>query len=145
MLANAVQGALKRSLGALSVFEAPTVRTMARLIGLEREPMAAPVRLVAGLGAVREGPLSAAQQRLWFLDQFNPGSVAYNEGRAIRLRGELDVPALAKAFADLIARHEGLRTTFPMHDGSAVQRVEPAQSFSLPILELATGSEGRAR
>ena len=144
MLANAVQGALKRSLGALSVFEAPTVRTMARLIGLEREPMAAPVRLVAGLGAVREGPLSAAQQRLWFLDQFNPGSVAYNEGRAIRLRGELDVPTLAKAFADLIARHEGLRTTFPMHDGSAVQRVEPAQSFSLPILELATGSHDEA-
>ena len=141
MLANAMQGALNRSLDALSVFEAPTVRAMARLVDLERESVTTRVRPIVGSGAVREGPLSPAQQRLWFMDQFNPGSVAYNEGRAIWLSGELDVAALAKAFTDLIARHEGLRTTFPMFDGSAVQRVGPPRSCSLPVLGLATDSK----
>ncbi|MBV9532912.1 MAG: HAD-IIIC family phosphatase, partial [Bradyrhizobium sp.] len=141
MLANTMQGALNRSVDLMSVFEAPTVSDMARLLDREREPGTPPVRAVVGSGEVREGPLSLAQQRLWFLDQFNPGSVVYNEGRAIRLSGELDVAALAKALDALIARHACLRTTFPVFDGRAVQRVEPSQTCSLPVLELAVGSE----
>ena len=103
--------------------------------------MASPIRAIAAPGKVREGPLSPAQQRLWFLDQFNSGSVVYNEGRAVRLTGVLDHLALEKAFAALIARHECLRTTFPVFDGRAVQRVEPPRPFLLPLVELGTCSE----
>ena len=141
MLANTMQGALKRPFDSLSVFEAPTVSAMARLLEVERETVASPIRAVAAPGKVREGPLSPAQQRLWFLDQFNSGSVVYNEGRAVRLTGALDGLALEKAFAALIARHECLRTTFPVFDGRAVQRVEPPQPFLLPVVELGICSE----
>jgi hypothetical protein len=141
MLANTMQGALKRPFDSSSVFEAPTVRAMTRLLDLERETGALPIRAVAASGKVREGPLSPAQQRLWFLDQFNSGSVAYNEGRAVRLTGALDGLALEKAFAALIARHECLRTTFPVFDGRAVQRIEPPRPFLLTLVELGVCSE----
>ncbi|MBL3164558.1 hypothetical protein ELO59_30515, partial [Klebsiella pneumoniae] len=58
-------------------------------------------------------PLSLAQQRMWFLNRFEPESAAYNIPIAIRLSGALDVPALGQAIADLVARHEVLRTVYP--------------------------------
>src|ERR1041385_3498467 len=57
-------------------------------------------------------PLSFAQQRLWFLDQWEPGTAFYNLPSAVRLRGQLDVTALARSFAEVVRRHESLRTTF---------------------------------
>ena len=57
-------------------------------------------------------PQSFAQQRLWFLDQFEPGSTEYITPTALRLRGPLDVDALNRALTALVARHESLRTTF---------------------------------
>jgi len=57
-------------------------------------------------------PLSFAQERLWFLDQLEPESRAYNQPRLIRLKGVLDADALHKALDTVVARHEGLRTTF---------------------------------
>ncbi len=68
-------------------------------------------------------PVSYAQQRLWFLNRVNGGSAAYNCPLAIRVRGELDLTALAAAFADLADRHEVLRTVYPDVDGEPVQRV----------------------
>jgi amino acid adenylation domain-containing protein len=80
-----------------------------------------------------EVPLSFSQQRLWFLDQFTPGSAAYNLPSATRLVGELNVPALEQAFLDLARRHESLRTTFPTRNGQPVQVIsaEPEIAFTV--------------
>ncbi|WP_245665880.1 condensation domain-containing protein, partial [Nocardia sienata] len=71
-------------------------------------------------------PLSWAQQRMWFINQFDTGSAAYNIPAAIRLTGELDVAALGAALADVLARHEALRTVFPDPGDGPVQVVVAA-------------------
>jgi amino acid adenylation domain-containing protein len=68
-------------------------------------------------------PLSFQQERLWFLDQLEPASSAFNVSGAVRLRGRLDRSVLARAFSALVARHETLRTTFAEEDRRAVQMV----------------------
>src|SRR5690349_10815490 len=57
-------------------------------------------------------PLSFAQQRLWFLNQFAPDSPFYNEPLAVRLQGPLDIAVLRRSLDEIVRRHEGLRTTF---------------------------------
>jgi amino acid adenylation domain-containing protein/thioester reductase-like protein len=79
-------------------------------------------------------PLSFAQQRLWFLNQFEDGhSTQYNIPWALRLQGALDVTAVEKAFNALIERHESLRTTFDDVDGQTIQIVADQQKLTLPI------------
>ena len=85
-------------------------------------------------------PLSFSQQRLWFLDTFQPGGAEYNSGLALRLRGPLNVSALANALHQLVARHESLRTTFDDVDGKGTQVVHPAVDVAVPVIELAGGS-----
>ncbi|MEZ5210150.1 MAG: non-ribosomal peptide synthase/polyketide synthase [Gordonia sp. (in: high G+C Gram-positive bacteria)] len=110
------------------IFEAPTVRRLAgsadgRADGLE--PITAvqprPDRI----------PLSFAQQRMWFINRFDASSSAYNLPIVVRLSGPLDLEALRAAFADLVERHEILRTTFPLVDGEPVQVVTPAARADL--------------
>ncbi|HEY4461736.1 MAG TPA: condensation domain-containing protein, partial [Streptosporangiaceae bacterium] len=81
-------------------------------------------------------PLSFAQQRLWFLDQFEPGSAEYVVPSAVRLRGRLDVGALNAALTGLVARHESLRTTFDSVDGQGVQLIHPPYEVQVPVLDL---------
>ena len=80
---------------------------------IERRPAGAPV------------PLSFAQQRMWFLDQLVPGNPFYNMATGVRVRGPLDVGALAAAVNEVVRRHESLRTTFQSVDGEPVQVVAP--------------------
>src|SRR5713226_5765065 len=81
-------------------------------------------------------PLSFAQQRLWFLDQLEPGSAAYNIPVAMRLQGELSVEALERSLAEVVRRHEVLRTRFETRDGSPVQVIEPDIRFRIDRVDL---------
>ncbi|WP_438016892.1 amino acid adenylation domain-containing protein [Sorangium sp. So ce315] len=94
-----------------AIFEHDTVAKLAAYI--ETRPRAAAAAQTGIQPASREGelPLSSSQQRLWTLEQITPGSV-YNLPQCVRLKGALDVEALEATFADLVRRHESLRTTF---------------------------------
>ncbi|WP_228557470.1 condensation domain-containing protein, partial [Myxococcus sp. AB025B] len=81
-------------------------------------------------------PLSFAQQRLWFLDQLQPGSSTYNIPWALKLSGSLDVSALHQSLNALLARHEVLRTHFAVHGGQPVQVIRPDVRLELPVVDL---------
>jgi amino acid adenylation domain-containing protein len=81
-------------------------------------------------------PLSFAQQRLWFLNQLEPGSAAYNLPRSIRLTGQLNIAALKQSFNEIVRRHESLRTTFATVDRQPIQLVAPALTLALPVINL---------
>ncbi|UGT58362.1 amino acid adenylation domain-containing protein [Nocardia asteroides] len=83
-------------------------------------------------------PLSLAQQRMWFLSQFDATSAANNIAFALRLTGSLDVQVLRAAFADLIERHESLRTVYPAVDGTGYQHVSPVEQArpAVPVRQL---------
>jgi amino acid adenylation domain-containing protein len=89
-------------------------------------------------------PLSFAQQRLWFLNQLDPASPAYNEPRAIRLKGVLDINALQQALNQIVARHEVLRTTFVTVDGAPMQLIAEHRELDLSIVDL-SASPGSTR
>ena len=81
-------------------------------------------------------PLSFSQQRLWFLNEFQPGTAEYNSALGLHLLGALDISALTAALQELLARHESLRTTFDEVDGNAVQVVRPARELRVPVVNL---------
>ncbi len=109
-----------------AVFDAPTVRELARLIEADTAD-ASPTRPpLTAQDRAAPIPLSIAQQRMWFLNRFDTDSAGYNIPFALRLTGPLDVAALSAAIDDVIARHETLRTVYPEHDGTASQLVLPA-------------------
>ncbi|HEX2205514.1 MAG TPA: condensation domain-containing protein, partial [Longimicrobium sp.] len=84
-----------------------------------------------------EAPLSAGQSRLWFLDRLEPGSPRYNSPIALRVRGPLDAEVLERALAEVVRRHEALRTVFRAGEGGEpVQVVQPAGAFSLARQDL---------
>ncbi|HZI48085.1 MAG TPA: condensation domain-containing protein, partial [Pyrinomonadaceae bacterium] len=81
-------------------------------------------------------PLSFAQQRLWFFDQFEPGSPAYNLLSAVLLQGKLDTVALERSFSEVTRRHESLRTTFDVREGKAVQIIAPPNPLHLQVIDI---------
>ena len=81
-------------------------------------------------------PLSFAQQRLWFIDQLEHSSTAYNIPIAVRLRGLVNIEVLASALEEVVQRHEILRTRIDIQDGRAVQVVEPKWRGALQRVNL---------
>jgi acyl carrier protein len=92
-----------------AVFSNPTVAGLAAAIDAESAAPADRIPVLPRHGTIAQ---SFAQQRLWFLDDFEPGGAEYVTFTVVRLVGELDVGALSEAFTALVARHESLRTTF---------------------------------
>ena len=86
--------------------------------------------------APRRFPLSSAQQRIWFLDQLDPGTAAYNIPAAFRLKGDLQVAVLRAAIGEVIRRHDTLRTVFAVEDDLPVQVVASSIRFDLPVVDL---------
>ena len=117
-----------------ALFEAPTVAGLAEAVEQAAGTPLPPVRRREGDAPV---PLSFAQQRLWVLDQLEPESPVYNIPMALRLEGELDAGALQGALSELAARHEALRTVFPLAGGAPVQRVLPPAPLPLPVEDAA--------
>ena len=100
--------------------------------GSRKEPARIPALPADGLPR----PLSFAQERLWFLDQLQPGSPVYNIAGAVRMQGPLSPPALAAALAAVVRRHEALRTTFADTDEGPVQIVGEPFVPALPMIDL---------
>jgi amino acid adenylation domain-containing protein/non-ribosomal peptide synthase protein (TIGR01720 family) len=147
-----------------SLFDQPTVARLARALAemraAEAETLAPPIvplsreahrvriaplrergrhELALGTAAGDEAfvfPASFAQQRLWFLQQMDLGSTAYNILHALRLEGELNVLALHATLDEVVRRHETLRTTFGILKGELVQLVEPGGSLAVPLVDL---------
>ncbi|HEX3093000.1 MAG TPA: amino acid adenylation domain-containing protein, partial [Candidatus Angelobacter sp.] len=123
------------------LFEHPTVEKIAPELRHVRSGgrKAAPKPLPRS-GQSIELPLSFAQQRLWFLEQMDPGNAVYNIPLALRLKGELDQPALQKSLESIVERHEALRTVFVLNsEREAVQRVRPVAETALQIATLEIG------
>jgi amino acid adenylation domain-containing protein len=119
------------------LFDAPTVAGLARRI--EAALRRGEVPEAPSLGRrtrpepAKSAPLSFAQERLWFLDRMTPGSAAYNIPLALRLEGDLRLPALAAAIGEIVRRHESLRTVFALATSETSQAAQPVQQV-LPAL-----------
>ncbi|HEX2092175.1 MAG TPA: amino acid adenylation domain-containing protein, partial [Longimicrobiaceae bacterium] len=118
------------------VFRLPVLAEFARRIAAATQADLPPIEPVDRTAPL---PLSFAQQRLWFLEQLGGVGNAYHVRRRLRLRGELDHAALRRALERIVARHEALRTTFPLVGGEPVQRIrgQGEQGFALAEHDLA--------
>ena len=118
------------------VFAAPTLGALAAAVELARaEPTVTAPPIVARRRGARL-PLSFAQQRLWFLEQLEPGKASYNVTLAFRVGGALAVPLLRASLGEVVRRHEALRTGFDVEAGQPVQRIAAAGLPSLPVVDL---------
>ena len=108
-------------IGVADVFRAPTVAGLAAVLDSARAARPA----VVGRPRPEVLPLSSAQRSLWFVEQLDQAGATYHVPRALRLTGALDVAALRQAFADVLERHEALRTVFPDADGVPRQEIRP--------------------
>ncbi|HEY0726767.1 MAG TPA: amino acid adenylation domain-containing protein [Pyrinomonadaceae bacterium] len=85
---------------------------------------------------VNQFPTSIDQERLWFIEQLQPGNAAYNIFSASRIRGPLDAALMQRVVNELIARHEVLRTTFKVVDDQPVQVIHPQMELKLTPIDL---------
>ncbi|HYP26888.1 MAG TPA: condensation domain-containing protein, partial [Blastocatellia bacterium] len=130
------------------IFEHPTIerlseRVAERKVGQGEEKGVGDVPALAPVSRAEGLPLSFAQQRLWFLDQLEPGSPFYNVPTAVRLKGSLNVGVLERSLDEIIRRHEALRTTFAVVGGEPVQFVSPHSTLSLARVDLQELDDGR--
>jgi amino acid adenylation domain-containing protein len=123
-LVSRVRAAFGVELPVRRLFESPTPAKLAAAVEGLGSDLPAPPPLGRRVGG-GPAPLSLAQQRLWVLHQLTPGLIAYHVPAALRLRGPLDTPALERALTAVVARHEALRTHFPVAAGGPVQEVAP--------------------
>ncbi|MGG6293709.1 condensation domain-containing protein [Leptolyngbya sp. AN02str] len=84
----------------------------------------------------RPFPLSFAQERLWFVEQLHPGNTAYNEPAALQIDGILDLEVFRRCLAEVIQRHEILRTTFPVIQGQPMQQIAPSLEVPLSVIDV---------
>jgi len=119
------------------ILEASTVRALAEQVEHVRQSgAAAQLPPLARWPRDQRLPLSFPQQRLWRLQQREPGSSTYNIRNAVRLHGSLDVAALAGSLAEIVRRHEVLRTGFTATAGEPLQVIAPPGTFVLPWIDL---------
>ncbi|MGO2037128.1 MAG: amino acid adenylation domain-containing protein [Brevibacterium sp.] len=119
------------------IFHHPTVRELSARLDLNAAADE-PVRELIAAERPATIPLSYAQSRLWFLNQFDPKSAAYTIPLTLRIRGNVDAGALSAAINDVVSRHESLRTVYPWTEGQPEQVILAADDaqIALPIVEI---------
>ncbi|MDI6626238.1 MAG: amino acid adenylation domain-containing protein, partial [Rhodococcus sp. (in: high G+C Gram-positive bacteria)] len=134
-LAARIGAALDIAFGAREVFEDSTV---AGLAAAAESKVNGPARIALSSDPRPSRiPLSPAQQRMWFLNRFDPQSAAYNIPIAIRLSGEVNVPALRAAIDDVCVRHESLRTIYPSDSDGPYQHVlSSTESVDVQLVDI---------
>ncbi|NMZ36374.1 non-ribosomal peptide synthetase [Pseudomonas proteolytica] len=118
------------------LFEAPVLADFAASVGQLQQDGGVAQGAINALSRQQDMPQSLAQNRLWITWQLDPHSSAYTIPGALRLRGELDEDALQASFAQLIQRHEALRTRFYERDGQGYQRVDAQREFAVQVIDL---------
>jgi amino acid adenylation domain-containing protein len=134
-----VREAFGTEIAVRELFEHPTVAGLATTVEeMLRAGLGVQAPAMVKVSREEELLLSYGQQRLWFLDQLDPASSAYNMSVGVRLRGTLDLAVLEKSFTEIISRHESLRTRFGVVDGRPVPLIDEIPRFSLPVVDLST-------
>ena len=127
-----------------TLFEQPTVAAFAVSVGeaLKLKSQLAPTPPIRPIPRSGELPLSFAQQRLWFLDQWEPSSPFYNSPSVLRLSGRLELAVLQRTLFEVVRRHEVLRTSFPSMNGNPRQRIVESWQPLLPLIDLSALDQG---
>ncbi|HSE17010.1 MAG TPA: amino acid adenylation domain-containing protein, partial [Pyrinomonadaceae bacterium] len=143
-LVSRIRDAFKVNMPLRTLFESPTVAELALVVEREKGSGGAlqlePIKPVPRGGQL---PLSFGQERVWFLEQLQPGTSAYTIPAPVRLTGPVDVTALQRAFTEIIRRHESLRTRFINLEGTPVQVIREPGEFDLPVNDLTHLTEER--
>ncbi len=140
LLATQVMARLRKTLGIElplhALFENPTVAKFATHIDSSAGSTTTLLPPITPVPRDRDLPLSFAQQRLWFMEQLNPGDPLYHSFHALLIDGPLDSKALEQSLNGIIRRHEILRTVFETVGGNPVQRIQPFAPLSLRSTDL---------
>lgn len=125
-----------------AIFDNPTVGTLSRQIDILKSNNAGIVETKINTISREEPlPLSFAQERLWFLDQLEPGSTLYNVPEAFRISADLDIGILERSINDIIKRHEILRTTFVTVKGKPYQTITSEFNINVPVIDIQYAEE----
>ena len=122
----------------------PADRRAAFLAKLRSEPASAVPQLARRLRTAPP-PASYGQEALWLVDRLAPGRATYNVSTGYWMRGRLDVPALTRAMAEVVARHEALRTALRDHGDGPVQEIAERLEVTLPVYDVAGSDEEERR
>ena len=126
------------------LFDTPDIARLARLIEQQligaQQAQLPPIRRVSRDGPL---PLSSSQERVVFLNQLVPDSIAYHAYVTVRFKGELNIPALKRALAEIVRRQEILRTSFGVENGNGFQRIQPPYPIVLPVVDLSQLAEAQ--
>jgi amino acid adenylation domain-containing protein/non-ribosomal peptide synthase protein (TIGR01720 family) len=138
-LISKIRDVFKLELAIHTLFDRPTIEQLAQVVTLNDSTAAnvlAPTIIRLSEQDKQQSALAFSQQRLWFLSQLEGQSATYLMSGAVRLVGKLKVNVLGRVFADLLKRHEALRTTFIEQNGSPVARLLPEQEFKITPISL---------
>lgn len=137
LIISRVREALGAQLSFIQFFETPTIAAIAKTlessVGAAQDSSLAPLLPVERHADMR---LSSSQQRLWLIDQMEPGSYLYNVSKAISLKGSLNIKALRQSITAIIERHEILRTRFASVDGNPTQIIAKQSGADIKIVDL---------
>ncbi|MEH2001258.1 MAG: amino acid adenylation domain-containing protein [Nostoc sp.] len=135
-LLSRIRTSLKVELPLRSLFAAATLAELAQEMGqLQQQSLEKTSLPILPRARDTKLPLSYGQQRLWFLDQFEPNSAIYNIPTALHLQGTLKVVALEQSLLEIIHRHEALRTNFITVDGKPSQIIQTQTNWTFSVVE----------
>ncbi|MEI5909721.1 condensation domain-containing protein, partial [Bacillus spongiae] len=131
-----VQEMFQLDLPLREIFTYPTVEALAERIEQLRQVEKASLPAIVPVNRAEPTPLSFAQQRMWFIDRFNPNSSLYNIPLVWRIKGKLNVDGLEQGLNTLIERHEVLRTVIKEINGKPMQQIQPFTARQVPVVNL---------